>query len=256
MVLGAMFPRLELIGLITLMFVSSVFAFLCDASTRATRLQAQRLRAQGFFYKWAAERGWSYDPSPPLHKDTPLLAASSGLRRASAAKAFSGLVLGIPGSIYEHSFPDPQDTENGPSFIVLRLGLRLPGIGTLTLSSRAVRDARVFDNLGARLSSRRRVELEAEQFNVAYELEADTATSDTELRRLFTPSAIERFLTFDDSDAFPGGLILETGNGVVIFAAKGRIEADTLGRIEQMLSDLEPFVRWLQRFASASAALS
>lgn len=211
-------------------------------------LRARKLATTRFFVLWADRRGFLYDPSPPVYRDTALLRAGD---EQFAGRSFAGALAGLEGSVYQHtkrvkrtstdSRGHTTTTNDDTDYIVLRLGLTVPGFDRLQLHPRGFGSLRLFDGLESKLTSNRVVELESEELAKEYKLEVADGVDEVTLRRLFTPAAIAHIL-----DAFPEGVGLELEGSTLVFFRQGSITPKKMEMVEQLVADVTPFTGWLR----------
>jgi hypothetical protein len=256
--------------------VLPLFCVLVAALTGWTLFRAKTSdeATEEFFTAFANARGWQYTASPPVYRDTPSLADGD---EQFGANGFTGLLCGLPGTIYEHTRRVRQTvtttdgkghttttTENiDTAFVVLHYELPLPGLNRLYLHPRAW--GHLFDGVESKLSRNQVVELESIDFNDAYKVTVDDAADQTAVRQLFSPRAQQDLLAFkpgehhglfsnEASHPFAEGLTLECEAGALVFLCEGSIYPQYPGYVDEFIAMAAPYVAWLSAYAKSGPA--
>ncbi len=198
--------------------------------------------SERYFARWAGKRGWTYQTSASPFEDTPFLL--SGDRRETS-DYFSGFWPELPAVIYRFKRVDELATGTDESnYIVLHLTLADPVIDLLQIWPRS----RAADLKEKVLPSRREageeIDLESVELAQCYRVSGSPGRGD-DVRRLLTPSAIEKLLGFHHGLLAGVDSYFEVQGAAAAFLVEELLDTDNVDVIEELLALWKPIADWL-----------
>jgi hypothetical protein len=223
------------------------------------RSQAASAAKAQVMEQWAAERGWRYDPSPPLPDD---VAFCRDKQRMQAADGFEGTMCGIPGRIFNFTYSTfetrTRTVSDGSGGVrtetyteevkhrhtVLRLELgAIAGITTMALADRSIG---FLEKLKAAFGPSRQVDTESVEFNRRFSLTVDDGADQVAVLRVFTPALLVRIIDGEFAQT-----TFQFERGALAYVWGDQYDVEDLEEIEQRVASVTPLTTALHAAVAA-----
>jgi hypothetical protein len=248
----AVAPLLIVIGLVVAAGGPiAYYAYLRSQASSAAKTQVMT--------QWAAERGWTYEPSPALPAD---VAFCRDKQRMEAADGFEGQMCGVPGLIFNFTYStfetrtrtvsdgsggmrtETYTEEVKHRHTVLRLTVgAVDGIATMQLADRGIG---FLDRLKAAFGPSRDVETESVEFNKRFSLTVNDNADQAAVLRIFTPALLVRLINGE----FPQ-TTFQYEQGALAYVWGDQYDVEDLEEIEQRVASVTPLTEALHTAVSA-----